>query len=69
MPKLIRRRDVEAEYGITERQAKRWIVERKISHVHLTGPTGPCWLLVDEIDSLIAETTTPALKRHRGKAS
>lgn len=68
-PKLIRRQDIASEYGFSERQAKRWIVEKRISHVHPGGPTSTCFLKTAELDSLIEESTTPAVKRTKGRAS
>lgn len=64
-PVLILKQDVPAMYGFSERMIKRWIVEKRISHVHPSGKTGPCWLLTAELDALIEATTTPAVKRSK----
>lgn len=65
-PVLIRKQDAPAIYGFTLRQLKRWIVEKRISHVHPSGEmTGFCYLLTAELDALIQATTTPATRRAR----
>jgi hypothetical protein len=66
---ILRGKAVEDTYGFTSRQQKRWVVERKISHVHPSGDNGPCYLLTAELEALIAATTKPAIQRHRGHAS
>ncbi len=63
-PLLIRRgTDVERVYGFGSRQQKRWVVEKRISHVHPAGQNGPCFLISAELDALIESTTTHAIKR------
>lgn len=64
-PVLLPKRDVQAIYGFTPRQIKRWIVDKRISHVHPSGPTGPCYVLTAELDALIEASATPAIKRTR----
>lgn len=58
-PRLIRRSDVPAVYGFTERQAVRWCSEGRLTRVYPTGPTGPCFLLTAELDALIEAATVP----------
>lgn len=41
-PVLILKQDVPSVYGFTERQIKRWIVDKRIDHVHPSGMNGPC---------------------------
>ena len=61
---LIRRgKAVEDIYGFSPRQQKRWVVERKLSHVHPSGDNGPCYLLTAGLDSLVEAATKPALRR------
>lgn len=69
-PVLIPRQKVPEVYGFSVRQIRRWIVEKRISHVHPGGPTQTCYLLTAELDALIEAATTPAAKRtKRRKAS
>ncbi len=60
LPRLIRKSDVPAVFGFSERQIKRWITERKIAHVKPSGSTGPVWIEVEELERMIAEATIPA---------
>lgn len=62
-PVLLLKQDVPAIYGFTERQIKRWIVEKRISHVHPRGDNGPCYILSAELDRIIEASTKPAVKR------
>ncbi len=61
-PILIRRPDVPARYGFSERQIKRWIHERKLRVVKPSGKTGPCYLRTADLDALIEASTIPARK-------
>lgn len=64
-PVLILKQDVPATYGFTERQIKRWIVEKRISHVHPRGDNSNCYVLSAELDALIEASTKPAVKRSK----
>jgi hypothetical protein len=44
-------------YAFTRRQLKRWITEGRLSRVKPSGPTGPVYLRVAEIERLIEKTT------------
>lgn len=54
LPILLRKSDVPAVYGFTERQLKRWIHERKIAVVKPSGRSGPAF---SAADLQTAETT------------
>lgn len=66
-PVLIRKADVPAVYGFSERQIKRWCAEGRIRRVKPSGPTGPVFLRTADLDQLIEEATIPARKRIKGK--
>ena len=61
-PLLVRKADVPAIYGFSERQIKRWTYEGRLSRVYPAGSTGPCFLKRDEIEDLIEKATVPAGK-------
>lgn len=50
--KFIRRTDAPAVYGVTTRQIKRWIAEKRIRCHHPAGDRGPCFLKVADLDAL-----------------
>ncbi len=58
-PILVRKTDVPAVYGFSERQIKRWTAEGRLSRVYPAGPTGPCFLLRAELDDFIRRATVP----------
>jgi len=62
-PVLIRKTDVPAVYGFSERQLKRWTYEGRLSRVYPAGTTGPCFLLREELDELIRKSTVPPGKK------
>jgi hypothetical protein len=62
-PILIRRADVPAIYGFSERQLKRWCAEGRLSRVYPAGFTGPCFLLRSELDDLVRKATVPPGKK------
>lgn len=59
VPILIRKTDIPAVYGFSERQIKRWVAEKRLSRVKPSGPTGPTFLLREELDALIQKSTVP----------
>ena len=59
-PVLILKQDVPSVYGFTERQIKRWIVDKRIDHVHPSGKNGPCYVKSAQLEALIADSTLPA---------
>jgi hypothetical protein len=68
--KYIRRgKAVEEKYDLTDRQQKRLVVERRISHFHPNGDNGPCYLAVAELDALFELSAKPAIRRTKGNAS
>lgn len=70
LPKLIRKADVPAVYGFTERQIKRWCAEGRIRRVKPSGPTGPVFIYTADLDQLIDDATIPAgQKAGRAKPS
>lgn len=62
-PVLVRKQDVPAVYGFTERQIKRWSYEGRLSRVYPGGPTGPVFFKTAELDSLIEQATVPRGKK------
>ena len=58
--KLLRPRDIPDEYGITERQVRRWISERRIAVVKPAGVTGPAYIERAVLDAFIEAHTVPA---------
>ena len=46
--KYIRRADALAVYGLSARQVKRWLSEKRIRCYHPAGERGPCFLKVSE---------------------
>jgi hypothetical protein len=64
-PLLIRRTDVPDVYGLSERQLKRKVFDGDLSHVHPSGPTGPCFLMTAELDDLIARSTVRARRKSK----
>ena len=67
-PLLIRRVDVPGVYGFSERMLKRWVLDGRLSHVHPAGgPKSPCFLLREELNDLVARSTTRK-KRNKKRA-
>ena len=69
LPRLIRKSDVPAVFGFSERQIKRWIAQGKIAHVKISGRTGPVMIEVEELERMIAEATIPARRTTKSKKS
>lgn len=64
MKSYIRRgKAVTDRYDLTERQQKRMIVERRLSHYHPNGDSGPCYLAVAELDALFEASAKLAIRR------
>jgi hypothetical protein len=57
---LIHPSEVPAIYGFSYRQIRRWIAEGRLRRVKPSGPSGPVYLRVSDLDDLIEESTIPA---------
>lgn len=61
LPVLIRRSDVPAVFGFSERQLKRWCEQGRLSRVYPGGSsTGAVFLKTAELERLVEDCTVPA---------
>ena len=68
-PVLLRRADVPAYFGFSERQLKRWCAEGRLSRVYPGGNTaGVVFLKTEELVRLVEECTVPAGRTSGRKA-
>lgn len=58
--KYIRRTDVPSVYGVSDRQLKRWLADKRIRCHHPAGARGPCFLSVAALDALFEGTPSKA---------
>lgn len=59
-PIYIRKQDVPAVFGLSERQLKRWAYEGRLTRFYPGGPTGPCFFRTADLEALMEKAMVPA---------
>ncbi|MCP3422983.1 hypothetical protein [Nocardioides pinisoli] len=62
-PMYIRKQDVPAVFGLSERQLKRWSYEGRLNRFYPGGPTGPCFFKTADLEALMERSMVPVGKK------